>query len=83
MNTWALAKACHPLPSAAVTTLTTALAAAAGVRGSLLVLVAAAVLTGQLCVGWVNDLVDRDRDRAVGRHDKPLANDTLLPEPSR
>ena len=79
MNTWALAKACHPLPSAAVTTLTTAFAAAAGVRGSLLVLVAAAVLTGQLCVGWVNDIVDRDRDRAVGRHDKPLANDILAP----
>ena len=83
MNTWALVKACHPLPSAAVTTLTTALAATAGVRGSLLVLVAAAVLTGQLCVGWVNDLVDRDRDRAVGRHDKPLASDALAPEPSR
>jgi 4-hydroxybenzoate polyprenyltransferase len=79
VNAWALAKACHPLPSAAVATLTTALAAAAGVRGSTLVLLAAAVLTGQICVGWVNDLVDRDRDRAVGRPDKPLANEVLAP----
>jgi 4-hydroxybenzoate polyprenyltransferase len=79
MNAWVLAKACHPVPSAAVTTLTTVLAAAAGVRGTTLVLVAAAVLTGQLCVGWVNDLVDRDRDRAVGRRDKPLASDVLSP----
>ena len=79
MNAWVLAKACHPVPSAAVTTLTTVLAAAAGVRGTTLVLVAAAVLTGQLCVGWVNDFVDRDRDRAVGRRDKPLASDVLSP----
>lgn len=79
MNIPALLLACHPLPTAAVTTLTTVLAAAAGVRGALLGLLAAAVLTGQLCVGWVNDLVDRDRDRAVGRTDKPLATDVLRP----
>jgi 4-hydroxybenzoate polyprenyltransferase len=74
-----LLKACHPLPAFAVTALTTVLAAGAGVRGSLLWLLAAAVLSGQLCVGWVNDLVDRDRDRAVGRRDKPLATDALAP----
>jgi 4-hydroxybenzoate polyprenyltransferase len=79
MSIPALLLACHPLPTAAVTTLTTVLAATAGVRGALLVLVAAAVSTGQLCVGWVNDLVDRDRDRAVGRTDKPLATDVLRP----
>ena len=33
----------------------------------------AAVLTGQLSIGWSNDLVDARRDRAVGRTDKPLA----------
>jgi 4-hydroxybenzoate polyprenyltransferase len=69
----ALLLACHPLPTAAVTTLTMVLAAAAGTRGPVLVVLAAAVLSGQLCVGWVNDLVDSDRDRAVGRTDKPLA----------
>ncbi len=65
--------ACHPLPTAAVTSLTTALAAVAGVRGVVLATLAAAVLAGQLCVGWVNDLVDSDLDRASERTDKPLA----------
>lgn len=37
----------------------------------------AAVLTGQLTIGWSNDLIDRDRDRAVGRSDKPLATGEL------
>ena len=41
--------------------------------GGLRCLVAAAVLTGQLSIGWCNDLLDRDRDRAAGRTDKPLA----------
>ena len=36
-------------------------------------LVTAAVLCGQLSIGWSNDLVDLARDRAVGRRDKPLA----------
>ena len=75
--------ACHPLPAAAVTTLTTVLAVAAGVSGLLLSLLAAAVLSGQLCVGWANDFIDRDRDRAVGRRDKPLATDALLPQTVR
>lgn len=72
-----LVLACHPLPAAAVTVLTTVLAAAAGARGPILGLLAAAVLAGQLCVGWTNDLLDRDRDRAVGRLDKPLALDLV------
>ncbi len=62
------------MPTAAVTTLTTVLAAGAGVRPPALVVLGAAVLAGQTCVGWVNDLVDRERDRAAGRRDKPLAN---------
>ena len=33
----------------------------------------AAVLTGQLSIGWSNDLLDLERDRAVARTDKPLA----------
>ena len=52
-------------------------AAALGRRGC--VLVAAAVLTGQLSIGWCNDLVDRDRDRAAGRTDKPLATGAVPP----
>ena len=30
-----------------------------------------AVLTGQLSIGWSNDLIDRARDERAGRHDKP------------
>jgi 4-hydroxybenzoate polyprenyltransferase len=32
------------------------------------------VLTGQLSIGWSNDLVDLARDRVVGRADKPLVD---------
>ncbi len=33
----------------------------------------AAVLAGQLTIGWSNDLIDLRRDREVARTDKPLA----------
>ena len=39
------------------------------------VLVTAAVLAGQLSIGWSNDLIDVARDRATGRRDKPLVSD--------
>lgn len=68
-----LARACHPGPTVAVTTLTALLAAGAGhtlARGAL---VTAAVGTGQLTIGWSNDLIDAGRDRLVGRADKPVA----------
>jgi 4-hydroxybenzoate polyprenyltransferase len=70
----ALLRAAHAPPTVAVTALATAIAATSGrdVRGT--VLVAAAVLTGQLSIGWCNDFVDRDRDRAAGRSDKPIAS---------
>jgi 4-hydroxybenzoate polyprenyltransferase len=69
----ALARACHPGPTLAVTTLTALLSHAAGhtlVGGAL---VTAALFTGQLSIGWSNDLIDARRDRAVGRTDKPVA----------
>ncbi|MGN6577422.1 MAG: UbiA family prenyltransferase [Nocardioides sp.] len=68
-----LVLACHPLPTLAMTL---ALAVAAALTGRPEVevgLVAVTVLTGQLTVGWINDIVDRDRDRQVGRRDKPVA----------
>ena len=68
-----LALACHPGPTVAVTVLTALLAWSAGHTLARGVLVTAAVLTGQLSIGWSNDLVDARRDRAVGRTDKPLA----------
>jgi heme o synthase len=69
-----LVRACHPEPTAAVTSTMTALAATVGhpVRG--VVLVGATVLTGQLSIGWLNDLLDAPRDRTVGRRDKPVVS---------
>ncbi len=73
----ALAAACHPGPAVAVTVLTLALAAVAGQSGPRCALVGAAVLAGQLSVGWCNDAFDAHRDAAVGRHDKPVASGTV------
>ncbi len=69
----ALLRATHPLPSAAVTGFVTALAIAAGVPAGRTAALAAAVLVGQFSVGWANDAIDADRDRLVGRRDKPIA----------
>ncbi len=68
-----LVGAAHPGPALAVTVVSGLLAVSAGLDAPVAVLVVAAVLTGQLSIGWSNDLVDRPRDLAVGRTDKPLA----------
>jgi 4-hydroxybenzoate polyprenyltransferase len=68
---WALLRTSHLQAVVAVTLLTTALAAAVG-RGWGTAAVAAAVLAGQLSVGWANDAIDHDRDRRSGRLDKPI-----------
>jgi 4-hydroxybenzoate polyprenyltransferase len=67
-----LLRATHLGPSLVVTAMTVGLAAATGVRGSTLALVAAAVLSGQFSIGWANDWIDRHDDRAAGRMDKPI-----------
>lgn len=72
-----LARACHPEPTAAVTAMSTVLAVAVGLGPGRVLLVAAAVLTGQLTIGWSNDLLDARRDRASGRVDKPVATGRL------
>ncbi len=69
----ALVRACHPEPTAAVTTLTTVLFASAGNSALTCLIGAAAILTGQLSIGWSNDLIDRNRDVAAHRAGKPLA----------
>ncbi|MDQ6649930.1 MAG: UbiA family prenyltransferase [Actinomycetota bacterium] len=68
----ALVRACHPEPTVAVTAVSAAVATAAG-RGGGTAWVAAAVLAGQLSVGWSNDYLDRDRDVRTGRPDKPVS----------
>lgn len=74
----ALVRACHLQPTIAVTAITTMLAASAG-RGIGTLSVAAAVLAGQLSVGWSNDFVDRHRDARAGRLDKPVAAGEIAP----
>lgn len=73
----ALLVASHPGPAAAVTTVVALLAWSAGLDLRTAVTVTAAVLAGQLTIGWVNDLRDAGRDRATGRTDKPLATGAL------
>jgi len=68
---WALVRAAHIGPCLAVTAIATALAVAAG-RGPGSAWVSAAVLAGQFSVGWGNDWLDAERDRAAGRADKPV-----------
>jgi 4-hydroxybenzoate polyprenyltransferase len=69
----ALLRACHPEPTAAVTLMAAGLALTTGRDARGVLLVAAAVLAGQLSIGWLNDAVDARRDAAVNRADKPVA----------
>jgi 4-hydroxybenzoate polyprenyltransferase len=75
----------HPAPTLAVTTLSAALGAILLVQagpfdGDRWLLTVAAVLGSQVFTGATNDLVDRGRDQAAGRVDKPLAGGDLSAE---
>jgi 4-hydroxybenzoate polyprenyltransferase len=76
-RTAGLALACHPGPALAVTALACALALGSGLGGPRSALVTAAVLTGQLSVGWCNDAYDARRDADAGRRGKPAADGTV------
>lgn len=73
----ALVMACHPVPTVGVTTLVTVLAIVADNDWPTVLVIALAVLTGQLSIGWSNDLLDAGRDAAVHRQDKPLATGAI------
>ncbi|MEO3742411.1 UbiA family prenyltransferase [Plantactinospora sp. B5E13] len=68
-----LVRASHPEPAVAVTTVSALLAWGVGHPPAGVAAVALTVLASQLAIGWVNDLLDADRDTAVGRRDKPVA----------
>jgi 4-hydroxybenzoate polyprenyltransferase len=68
----AMARATHLGPAVAVTVVAVLLAVAADVGPGRTLLVGAAVLAGQASIGWSNDWIDADRDRAVARVDKPV-----------
>ena len=74
-----LALATHLGPTVAVTTVATLLAVAAGVHVGRTALLFAAVLAGQASIGWSNDWLDADRDRAVARTDKPVVQGAVAP----
>ena len=74
----------HPAPTIAVTALAAVLGAilldqAGGPLGEPWLLTVAAVLGSQVFTGAMNDLVDRNRDAAAGRIEKPLAAGDLSP----
>ncbi len=72
-RTLAWARVMHPLPSAAVAVITVVIGVAVGLEPWRLALLGLTVFTNQLSVGSSNDWLDADRDRAVGRTDKPVA----------
>jgi len=76
----ALVLATNAPPTVAVTLVATLLAVSAGVTPGRVVLLCAAVLAGQASIGWSNDWLDADRDRAVGRTDKPVVQGGVRPE---
>ncbi|MDO5501925.1 MAG: UbiA family prenyltransferase [Actinomycetia bacterium] len=72
-----LARAAHAGPTIVVTAAAGLLAARFGGTAGAVLLVIAAVLTGQLSIGWSNDAIDAERDRRVGRDDKPMVTGAL------
>ncbi|GHG51936.1 membrane protein [Flavimobilis marinus] len=68
-----LALSTHPGPSVAVTVLSIVLGAAVGISAPRVALLGLAVMLGQLSIGLSNDWIDAERDAAVGRTDKPVA----------
>lgn len=75
----ALALSTHPLPGAAVTAIATLLGVAAGLEPWRVVLLGLAFAANQTSVGLSNDARDAERDRAVGRTDKPVARGDISP----
>jgi 4-hydroxybenzoate polyprenyltransferase len=73
----ALVLSTHPGPGAAVTAITVLLAIAAGLDPWRVILLGVVMGLDQASVGLSNDWIDADRDRAVGRTDKPVARGDL------
>lgn len=68
-----LLRAAHPLPTAAVTTLTAGMCVVFGTGPARALFIVAAVACGQLSIGWSNDAIDARRDARADRADKPVA----------
>ncbi len=75
----ALARSAHLGPTLVVTAVTLGLGIVVGADGFRVALLTAAMLLGQLSVGWSNDWLDAGADRAAGRTDKPAADGRIDP----
>jgi len=69
----ALALSTHPVPGLGVTAVTVLLGIGAGLEPWRVALLGVAMAADQASVGLSNDWIDAERDRAVGRTDKPVA----------
>ena len=79
----ALALSTHPGPALAVTAITVILAVGVGLEPWRVAVLGVAFLLNQASVGLSNDWLDADRDRAVGRADKPVARGDISPASAR
>ncbi|MBC7590472.1 MAG: UbiA family prenyltransferase [Salinibacterium sp.] len=79
----ALVRSTHPGPTLAVTVITVILGIGVGLDPWRLVVLGLAMILGQVSVGLSNDWIDADRDRAVGRRDKPVASGQLADSTAR
>jgi 4-hydroxybenzoate polyprenyltransferase len=73
----ALIGSAHFGPTVVVTTITLALSLSSGAGPLRAAVLTLAMFLGQLSVGWSNDWLDADRDRAAGRLDKPAATGSI------
>jgi 4-hydroxybenzoate polyprenyltransferase len=75
-----LVMATHPLPALAVTALVGAVVTARTTDPPTILWAVGSTAAGQASVGWSNDYVDRHRDAAMRRTDKPVAMGEIRPE---
>jgi 4-hydroxybenzoate polyprenyltransferase len=73
----ALIGSTHPGPGLAVTLITVLLGVSSGLDAGRIALLGVAMAFDQASVGLSNDWIDADRDRAVGRTDKPVASGAI------
>jgi 4-hydroxybenzoate polyprenyltransferase len=74
-----LVRATHPIPAASVTIIVGVLMVARDAEPAALAWGVASTAAGQASVGWSNDYLDRRRDAAAGRREKPLVAGTVPP----
>ena len=72
-------RASHFPQTVAMVALATVSAAIVGTSGSALAIVALAILSGQLSIGWSNDVIDAQLDKNIDRRNKPVVAQGLDP----